>query len=712
MVVSRSSRRNEHMDAAETVWDLRRGERFKPPPGWSVVTSLPEGEGVSHLDGLTYFWYGNWFSPDNPEGWRVVTMPNASWIPYPHLQYRDVHLRQDGFLGREDPVTSPQLHNGALPHLACISLSGPEGSDALFFREKIDFEFVDPPTSFPRRCEPSPIAKSRCRKVWDRLKLEYMAFVARHGKDRHKRLNVVTSLFEIGVGSISQFQGMYLELTFHFAILCRLYLEIEAYYRHHELSESHKFSMDPRPVDTSLVGTITMDETVCYRFHHMGVLVWLNRRLAPSPGVPCRLITERIPLNRDFQKVSTNGIDVIITRIPHVRPIFEGHCNDTSYLLRISDWVQDCFRTELGIDHPLRSFFASYQRKPHLQSENEAETSKKRKTDGSGGGKASKKAKRRKNRPADGVRADPSEAEPSMMAGKQQEGPKPPHIASFALADLTIDLKQLLQYATPKPSGAWETVDRELEPESKPSLHLVPALDVFTGVDNVLQLKCFIYVWLKVKNRWLLRVSKELQPPEFANRRAWRTFMRGSFDPSPIRPESEAGKSRLHFTDYLGLSEPLTFDINSTKLGLAPLHPLKKTVEGSSVRNALHEINEINFLYDVYEVELRRTWDLPSIIVDRLRHIAGNNRNPFENPTPISRRSISERLGWIVALKDVVKEWLTSFPKPRDFDLEPRRTPAGPKVEDVLALELAVAKYYAHVAREILGRRPTIPLYR
>jgi hypothetical protein len=278
--------------------------------------------------------------------------------------------------------------------------------------------------------------------------------------------------------------------------------------------------------------------------------------------------------------------------------------------------------------------------------------------------------------------------------------------------DLGADLKRLLEYATPRPTSAWETVDRELEPESTPCLRLAPALDVFTGVDTVLQLKRFVYVWLKVRARWLLKVSEELQPPEFANRRAWRTFMRGSFDPAPINAQSEAGKSRLRFADYLGLSPPPKFDINNTRFGLNPAHPLDRTVDECVIRNALHEINHINFLHDVYDVELRRTWDLPSVVVDRLQHIAGSNKDCFANPTPLSLRSGSERLRWIVALREIVKEWPTSLPKPHNFELEPRETPNGPRVEDLLGLELAVGRYYGHVAEEILGRRPTIPLYR
>jgi len=95
-------------------------------------------------------------------------------------------------------------------------------------------------------------------------------------------------------------------------------------------------------------------------------------------------------------------------------------------------------------------------------------------------------------------------------------------------------------------------------------------LNIFTSIESMAQLKRFVYAWTKIKYRWLAKVGEELQPPKFTNRRAWQSFMRGSFDPLPIKPESEAGKSRLQFTSYLGLSDPLFFNINNTRLGPNP----------------------------------------------------------------------------------------------------------------------------------------------
>lgn len=675
------------MDTTQTVWDLRRGVKFEPPPGWTIVEAgLPKGEDINHLDGLTYFWYKGRSLPGNANsGWRITTTPNSNWIPFPCIRYRDVYIRQDGFLGHEDPVLSPQLYNDSLPHLACISLCISEDPDSHFFRKGFDAEFIEPPSCFPRKCELHAITKSRCYVAWERLKLKYVAFVAQNGKDRHKRLSVIASQFDAGLQLVSRFRGTYLELKFCFSILCRLYLEIEAYYCYHRLSESHEFSMDTRPVDHSLVGTITTDETVCYRFHRMGIPVWLDRPLAPNFGVPCHLITEKIPPNPDFLRTPPGETDLVVARAPNVRPIFEGSNVDAGYILRISDWVSDCLRTDLGEDHPLRSF-ASYQWKPSASFETRRGALRKQKSGGSGGKESSKKGKK-------------EEAQILKV--------------SFATAGVQgEDLKRLLKYATPKPSSTWEALNRRSEPESRPSLRLVPALDVFTGAENVLQLKRLVYAWVKVKNRWLMKVSKELQPPEFANRRAWRVFMEGSFDPSPINPESEGGESRLRFAGYLGLPEPVQFNTNSTRVGPNPPQALENTVSDAMVWKVLHEVNEINFLHDVYEVELRRTWELPPVILSRLRHIAGGNKNPFEKPSLIPRRTAVERLRWIVALRDIVREWPSSIPKPKNFDLKPRMSAAGPRVEDVLALELAVANQYYYVAREILGRKPTIPLYK
>ena len=208
------------------------------------------------------------------------------------------------------------------------------------------------------------------------------------------------------------------------------------------------------------------------------------------------------------------------------------------------------------------------------------------------------------------------------------------------------------------------------------------------------------------------KVSEEFQAPDFSTRRAWRTFMRGSFDPAPINPESEAGKSRLRFTAYLGLTEPPTYDINGTSLGLNPPNHLDRTIDPRTVEAILRQVNQVNFFYDVFEVELKRTWDLPSTILDRLQPITHGRRNYFVDPNPMVLTKLEERLSWLLAFRDVLSPWPSSFPKPANFALVPRQTDRGPNVQDVIALELTLAKFYCHTAEEILLRRPTIPLYK
>lgn len=337
---------------------------------------------LNHLDGLCYFWYGYSLHTKSPAAWRIMTTPNANWIPQPCFLFRDVNLRQDGFLGHEDPVFWPQLYTEALPHLACISLESPVDSDGDFLRRGItsdDVVFTAPITAYPRKCRLSPTHLSRCRSIWNRAKSTFVSFTANHGFDEHHRLGVLTSQLELAASSISRLEGTFLELRFRFALLCRLFVELDAYYAYHALRRSHEFSMNVRPVDNSFVGTITTEEAVCFGFHRMGVPVWLVRRLEPNHGFPCRLFVDKLPLNPESRKVQPHGRKIVVARIPNVRPVFEGVFDDSSYVVRISDWVRDCFRTELGSAHPLHFFLSSYQREPRSTSGSEVAGSKKRK---------------------------------------------------------------------------------------------------------------------------------------------------------------------------------------------------------------------------------------------------------------------------------------------------------------------------------------------
>ena len=326
-----------------------------------------------------------------------MTTPNASWIPQPCFLYRDVSLRQDGFLGHEDPVFWPQLYSETFPYLGCIPLRSSPDSDADFFQRGITpeaVEFTEPITAFPRNCRLSPADSSRCGTILGRVKSTFALFTAKHGSHRHKRLDTIVSQIVLACGSITRLEGAFLELRFRFALLCRLFLELEAYYLFHGLCGSHEFSMDVHPVDDSLVGTITTEEDVCCRFHRMGIPVWLIRRLEPNHGSPCQLFTDRLPRNPDSRKIWPHNQKIVVTRVPHVHPVFEGPFEDSSYLLRICDWVRDCFRTELGSEHPLHPFLVSYQRKPRPTTGQSAGSSKKRKAQASNKVEPPKKTKR------------------------------------------------------------------------------------------------------------------------------------------------------------------------------------------------------------------------------------------------------------------------------------------------------------------------------
>ena len=311
-----------------------------------------------------------------------MTTPNATWIPQPCFLFRDVNLRQDGFLGYEDPLFWPQLYCEELPYLACIPLTYPSGSHADFLHRGVvpeEVEFTAPITAYPRKCWLSPTHVSHCREIWDHGKSTFTSYLAKHGPHNHKRLEIITSQLGLALSSIVQFKGTFLELRFRFALLCRLFLELEGYYAYHVLHDSYEFSMTTRPVDDSMVGTVTTDEMVCHHFYHMGVPVWFVRPLEPNHGTPCRLFVEKLPCNPDSQEIRPHSQKIVVSRIPNISPVFEGSFDDPTYVVRICNWVRDCFRTDLGIKHPLHSFLSSYQRKPRQTSASEIRGSKKRK---------------------------------------------------------------------------------------------------------------------------------------------------------------------------------------------------------------------------------------------------------------------------------------------------------------------------------------------
>lgn len=327
-----------------------------------------------------------------------MTTPNSCWIPQPCFLFRDVNLRQDGFLGHEDPLFWPQLYCEELPYLACISLNHPTDSHAEFLCRGVtseDVEFTAPITAYPRGCRLSPAHISRCREIWNHARSTFTSHLAKHGPHHHRRLEVITSQLGLASSSIVRLEGTFLELRFRFALLCRLFLELEGYYTYHRLRDSHEFSMDIHPVESSLVGTITTDETVCHRFHRMGVPVWLVRLLGPNDGTPCRLVAEKLPLNPDSREIWPHGRQIVVSRIPNISPVFEGSFDDPIYVVRICDWVRDCFRTDLGSKHPLHSFLSSYQRKPRLTPGSDVGGSKKRKAPPTNDGEPSRKTNKR-----------------------------------------------------------------------------------------------------------------------------------------------------------------------------------------------------------------------------------------------------------------------------------------------------------------------------
>lgn len=305
------------------VWEPCLGGIFEPPERWSIIQDLGEGDSESlfvvllrllndpdsglltemnYFDRLSYFWYGHKPHTESPQFWQIMTTPNTNQIPGPYRRFHDISLCQDGFLGHDNPLFWPQLYCKQLPHLACISLRSAPGSDGEFLRRGLtsnNIKFTAPVTAYPHRCRLSPPHVSWCSAIADCYKSAYLSFLNQSDHQGYGCLEVITSQLGLAFGSICGVDCSFLELQFQFALLCHFVLEFDVYVVYHHLGDSREFSMTINPVDNSYMGTVTMEDAICHRFHRMSVPVWLDCVLRPNPGTNYCLATNRLPISPD-----------------------------------------------------------------------------------------------------------------------------------------------------------------------------------------------------------------------------------------------------------------------------------------------------------------------------------------------------------------------------------------------------------------------------
>jgi hypothetical protein len=268
-------------------------------------------------------------------------------------------------------------------------------------------------------------------------------------------------------------------------------------------------------------------------------------------------------------------------------------------------------------------------------------------------------------------------------------------------------LRELIE---PVPTEAWANAAKEfakipLEGDQHQP-RFVPLIDVITGVANDRKAKEFVAVWRIVKLPWLFEVSATRRPPAFATRRAWKSFAAGSFSEAEIQPNNEASIARINFAEFLKFKSPLSLTRQSySYLKEETPGPVHEVITIEMVRQAVCELTDLNFFFDMFEIEYRRTYDAPGDIEGRMSSIMSPGTLSF--PQPIPRSDLADRAKWLVRVRDFMRDW--EGPKPPAFDTEPSNLTA---LGDILHFESAVATVYCSNVTHILRRRPVIPRYK
>jgi len=233
----------------------------------------------------------------------------------------------------------------------------------------------------------------------------------------------------------------------------------------------------------------------------------------------------------------------------------------------------------------------------------------------------------------------------------------------------------------------------------------VPLIDVITGVASERKAKEFVAVWRIIRLPWLYHVFMEGRPPHFATRRAWKSFVAGTFSTSEIQPTNETSLARINFAEFLGLTKVLSIKRESYSFLKEEIPgPVDNMITIHMIREAVCELADLNFLYDMFEIEYRRTCDPLEQICARMSPIAGSSN--LTVPVPVPRSRLPDRVAWLIAVRNFMLPWPGT--KPTAFHT---KIPDHPTLGDIVSLESAVAEVYCSNVTLVLRRRPVLPRY-
>ena len=249
----------------------------------------------------------------------------------------------------------------------------------------------------------------------------------------------------------------------------------------------------------------------------------------------------------------------------------------------------------------------------------------------------------------------------------------------------------------PKPSPLWlnRWEESEVTPADRDEPRFVPLVEIITGSTDILEIREFVAVWMIVREMWVERALYLRRPPSFATKKAWRLFATGAFrTPSTEEVQRRVVTVRRNFAGFL--EKPVLLAGEQGLIGRVSL---------TDIQSVIQELADLNFYFDMLEVEHRLTGASIDEISDRMRPITGSSN--LIMPGAVARSTTEEVGVWLTKVRDFIDHW----PGDRLVTFDIPLSEIGFTTDNVFALEFAVAEFFCCSASRFLGRRAVLPRY-
>lgn len=264
---------------------------------------------------------------------QYITSPNASEIPAPVCDHRDVCPRMDGRLGEDDFTQWPQIYHAYYAHLAAIPRRPqPEDPMAIMWWNPTRQDFVPNTRAILRG--PGTLSRDKLQKLRPIVSF-LMEKVDEYEKitEPERRPPILRPLVKSMTHALSRLDNIgmsYCDMLCGVTNLQRLFLEVQALI---DYMTVYKPKMDRRlgspPPVANTVGAFTTDARVAQDFVDAGLPVWLIR---PASVVDLRTIDRTVSIKQPELYLQLGVFD------PPFSPIFTGNVASVEKLHAIHEY--------------------------------------------------------------------------------------------------------------------------------------------------------------------------------------------------------------------------------------------------------------------------------------------------------------------------------------------------------------------------------------